>query len=210
MEDEALDTAKAAEVVAAVVVGTLVAWGLIKLAVGVGAFVAWGLTKLVSSSGSEDEKTDDQKMMKAPGRDYRMPRNEFDESPSNYFHLYGSRKRRSNEPQSSRRSRRRSLVAESSTAFFLLKNDGRGRARGDGDIDTTDPAYTSRRSPATGDRANNTCADPASETWGRGSIVVGVGVGGARWLWGCDRGREAWRVGDRDTEREREMLRTSK
>ncbi|KAH7864387.1 hypothetical protein Vadar_029015 [Vaccinium darrowii] len=94
--------------------------------------------------------------------------------------LYGSRKRQSNEPQSSRRSRRRSLVAESSTAFFLLKNDGRGRARGDGDIDTADPAYTSRRSPATGDRANNTCADPASETWGRGSIVVGVGVGGAR------------------------------
>ncbi|KAH7858138.1 hypothetical protein Vadar_020379 [Vaccinium darrowii] len=80
--------------------------------------------------------------------------------------LYGSRKRRSNEPQLSRRSRRRSLVAESSTAFFLLKNDGRGRARGEGDIDTADPAYTSRRSPATGDRANNTCADPASETWG--------------------------------------------
>jgi len=68
MEDEALDTEKAAEVVVAVVVGTLVAWGLIK---------AWGLTKLVSSS--------DEKMMKAPGRDYRMPRDEFDESPSDYF-----------------------------------------------------------------------------------------------------------------------------
>jgi len=74
MEDEALDTEKAAEFVAAVAVGTLVAWGIIKLAVGVGAFVAWGLTKLVSS-----------KMMKAPGRDYRMPRDEFDKSPSDYF-----------------------------------------------------------------------------------------------------------------------------
>ena len=42
-----------------------------------------------------------------------------------------------------------SLVAESSTTFeacFLLKNDGRGRALGDGDIENADPAYTSGRS----------------------------------------------------------------
>ncbi|KAH7840255.1 hypothetical protein Vadar_014796 [Vaccinium darrowii] len=53
MEDEALDTAEVAELVAAVAVGTLLAWGLTKLAVGVGAGVAWGLAKLVSSSSND-------------------------------------------------------------------------------------------------------------------------------------------------------------
>lgn len=50
MEDEALDTA---ELVAAVAVGTLLAWGLTKLAVGVVAGVVWGLAKLVSSSSND-------------------------------------------------------------------------------------------------------------------------------------------------------------
>ncbi|KAH7841125.1 hypothetical protein Vadar_025900 [Vaccinium darrowii] len=51
-------------------------------AVGVAAAVAivgWGLSKLVSSSGSEE------KMMKAPGRDYQIPRKDFENSPADYF-----------------------------------------------------------------------------------------------------------------------------
>ncbi|KAI8539365.1 hypothetical protein RHMOL_Rhmol09G0177100 [Rhododendron molle] len=43
------------------------------------ALVGWGLTKLASGSGSQE------KMMKAPGRDYRMPRKEFETSPADYF-----------------------------------------------------------------------------------------------------------------------------
>ncbi|KAH7839747.1 hypothetical protein Vadar_008226 [Vaccinium darrowii] len=38
-----------------------------------------GLTKLVSSLGSKE------KMMKAPGRDYQIPRKDFENSPADYF-----------------------------------------------------------------------------------------------------------------------------
>ncbi|KAF7113205.1 hypothetical protein RHSIM_Rhsim09G0123800 [Rhododendron simsii] len=38
-----------------------------------------GTTKLASGSGSQE------KMMKAPGREYRMPRKEFETSPAGYF-----------------------------------------------------------------------------------------------------------------------------
>ncbi|KAH7839388.1 hypothetical protein Vadar_003517 [Vaccinium darrowii] len=46
------------------------------------ALVGWGLIKLVSSSSGSGS---DGKMMKAPGRNYRMPRKEFEKSPSDYF-----------------------------------------------------------------------------------------------------------------------------
>lgn len=49
-------------------------------AVAVGAAAAAALVGwLVSGSGSQE------KTMKAPGRDYRMRRKDFEESPANYF-----------------------------------------------------------------------------------------------------------------------------
>ncbi|KAL6577747.1 hypothetical protein OROMI_010075 [Orobanche minor] len=51
--------------------------------VGVAAVAAWGLSKLLGSS--EPEPPHGQKMMKAPGRDYFMPKNDFEKNPSDYF-----------------------------------------------------------------------------------------------------------------------------
>ncbi|XAR65304.1 hypothetical protein NMG60_11009384, partial [Bertholletia excelsa] len=45
------------------------------------ALMGWGFYKLISSSETSDEK----KMMKAPGRDYYMPRGDFEEDPASYF-----------------------------------------------------------------------------------------------------------------------------
>ncbi|KAL6566430.1 hypothetical protein OROGR_002045 [Orobanche gracilis] len=51
--------------------------------VGAAAVAAWGLSKLLGST--EPEPPHGQKMMKAPGRDYFMPRNDFEKNPSDYF-----------------------------------------------------------------------------------------------------------------------------
>ncbi|KAL5718328.1 hypothetical protein ACHQM5_011240 [Ranunculus cassubicifolius] len=42
---------------------------------------AWGLSRLVSSGSSDN----DDKMMKAPGRDSQIRRKEFEDNPSKYF-----------------------------------------------------------------------------------------------------------------------------
>ncbi|KAI8539369.1 hypothetical protein RHMOL_Rhmol09G0177500 [Rhododendron molle] len=54
--------------------------GMGRMALAVGAAAAAALVGwLVSGSGSQE------KMMKAPGRDYRMPRKDFEKSPADYF-----------------------------------------------------------------------------------------------------------------------------
>ncbi|KAL0446979.1 UNVERIFIED_CONTAM: hypothetical protein Slati_1825800 [Sesamum latifolium] len=50
-------------------------------AAGVAALAAWGISKWFGSS----EPPRQEKMMKAPGRDYYMPRKDFVENPSGYF-----------------------------------------------------------------------------------------------------------------------------
>ncbi|KAI8539376.1 hypothetical protein RHMOL_Rhmol09G0178200 [Rhododendron molle] len=58
------------------VVGTVAA-----VAVGV-ALVGWGLSQLVDGL---EEKSNKKKMMKAPGRDFRIFRDDFERDPSSYF-----------------------------------------------------------------------------------------------------------------------------
>lgn len=57
-------------------------------AAGAVALAAWGISK-ASDGGSSGEPwrgdEDEDKMMKAPGRDYLMPRKDFEENPSEYF-----------------------------------------------------------------------------------------------------------------------------
>lgn len=56
------------------VMETLVAVGA---AVGVAAVAWWGLSKLFGGSG--------EKMMKATGKEYYMPRKDFESSPADWF-----------------------------------------------------------------------------------------------------------------------------
>ncbi|XAR65305.1 hypothetical protein NMG60_11009386, partial [Bertholletia excelsa] len=58
---------------------------LIATAMGVAAGAAllkWGFYKVIWGSEASEER----KMMKAPGRDYYMPRDDFEEDPVSYFH----------------------------------------------------------------------------------------------------------------------------
>ena len=46
------------------------------------AVAAWGMSKLF---GSSSESSEERKMMKAPGRDYKIPRDDFEKDPKTYF-----------------------------------------------------------------------------------------------------------------------------
>ncbi|KAG5532714.1 hypothetical protein RHGRI_027123 [Rhododendron griersonianum] len=67
-EDQAVETLKVVGTVAAVAVGV--------------ALVGWGLSQLVDGL---EEKSNKKKMMKAPGRDIRIFRDDFERDPSSYF-----------------------------------------------------------------------------------------------------------------------------
>ncbi|OIT00019.1 hypothetical protein A4A49_59881 [Nicotiana attenuata] len=54
----------------------------VALAAGV-ALVGWGLSKLID--GDSNERANNKKMMKAPGRDYYINRDDFERDPSGYF-----------------------------------------------------------------------------------------------------------------------------
>ncbi|KAH7840514.1 hypothetical protein Vadar_030400 [Vaccinium darrowii] len=68
-EDQVVETLKVVGTVAAVAVGV--------------ALVGWGLPKLVDALGQNGKK---KKMMKAPGRDFLIFRDDFEHDPSAYFH----------------------------------------------------------------------------------------------------------------------------
>ncbi|KAL2546606.1 Uncharacterized protein Fot_15839 [Forsythia ovata] len=65
--------------------------GAVTAAVGVAAGVAlvarglWNLAYPDPDPKPETEKEKKKKMMKAPGRNYKMPRDEFEENPRDYF-----------------------------------------------------------------------------------------------------------------------------
>lgn len=67
-EDQVVETLKVVGTVAAVAVGV--------------ALVGWGLSQLVDGL---EEKSNKKKMMKAPGRDFRIFRDDFERDPSGYF-----------------------------------------------------------------------------------------------------------------------------
>lgn len=67
-EDQVVETLKVVGTVAAVAVGVVL--------------VGWGLSQLVDGSGEKGKK---KKMMKAPGRDFLIFRDDFEHDPSGYF-----------------------------------------------------------------------------------------------------------------------------
>lgn len=67
-EDQVVETLKVVSTVAAVAVGV--------------ALVGWGLSQLVDGL---EEKSNKKKKMKAPGRDFRIFRDDFEHDPSGYF-----------------------------------------------------------------------------------------------------------------------------
>lgn len=52
-------------------------------AVGVAAVALWGLSSLFGSSSSSESS--DEKVMKAPGKNYSIPRKDFDRNPAEWF-----------------------------------------------------------------------------------------------------------------------------
>lgn len=55
-----------------------------KLALVAGvALLGWGLNKLID--GDSNERANNKKMMKAPGRDYYIYRDDFERDPTGYF-----------------------------------------------------------------------------------------------------------------------------
>ncbi|KAF5751045.1 hypothetical protein HS088_TW02G00055 [Tripterygium wilfordii] len=66
---------------------TAIIGGLLAGAVLVGCGIAALVAVISSGSGldDEDEVHEDKKTMKAPGRDYRIYRDDFEEDPATYF-----------------------------------------------------------------------------------------------------------------------------